>query len=432
MTDHRARTAALVVLAVLVAAILVIAIVGTPWRTLPPVPGGRTPVDPHADFTAAEIARENAFHGAVRPPAYLSLLLGLVITLLLGFTPWGAKLVGALAKPLGGGWGWQVLLGALAITLIGRLATLPFDLRAETVLRRYGLSTQTWGSWTLDRLRATGIGLAILLVVLYGLYALVHATPRWWWIPGAALGALLVVVISFLYPVLIEPVFNKFTPMPAGELRTSLLDLASRDGVPVEDVLVADASRRTTALNAYVSGLGSTRRIVVYDTTLQELKPEEIRSIVAHELGHVKHRDVWYGTALGALGMAAAVCVLYLLLGSQRLLDRAGVSSLGDARSLPLVLALVTVLTTLGGPVQLLMSRRIEARADVHALDLTGDPATFIAMQRRLAVANLSDLDPLPLVYGLFASHPTAPERIALARDWEKLHRAAVGVGGPG
>lgn len=430
MTD-RARLVALVVLAILVAALLVIAIAGTPWRTLPPVPGGRTPVDPTADFTAAEIARENAFHRAVRPPAYLSLAIGLVVTLLLGFTPWGARLLGWLSRPLGGSWGWQVLLGALAVVVIGRLVTLPFDLRAETVLRRYGLSTQSWGSWTLDRLRSTGITLAILLIVLYGLYGLVHAMPRWWWAPAAVLGALLVVVLSFLYPVLIEPVFNKFTPMPAGELRSSLLELARRDGVPVEDVLVADASRRTTALNAYVSGLGSTRRIVVYDTAIAQLKPAEIRSVVAHELGHVEHRDVWYGTALGALGTAAVVCLLYLLLGNAWLLDRAGVASLADARSVPLVLALVAVLTMLGGPLQLLMSRRIEARADVHALYLTGETATFVAMQRRLAVSNLSDLDPPPLVYGLFASHPTAPERIALARDWEQLHPAAARVGRP-
>src|SRR5262245_28303470 len=255
MTDNRARTAALVVLALLVVALVVIAAVGVPWRTLPPVPGGRTQVDPTADFTAAEIAKEDAFHRAVRPPAYLSLLIGLAITLLLGLTPWGAKLVGWLARPFGGGWGWQVLLGTLAVVIIGRLATLPFDLRAESVLRGYGLSTQAWGSWTLDRLRALGISLAVLLLVLYGLYGLVRLTPRWWWIPGAVLGALLVVLLSFLNPVLIDPVFNKFTPMPPGELRSSLLELARRDGIPVEDVLVADASRRTTTLNAYVSGI---------------------------------------------------------------------------------------------------------------------------------------------------------------------------------
>jgi len=148
-------------------------------------------------------------------------------------------------------------------------------------------------------------------------------------------------------------------------------------------------------------------------------------------VGAASGDDKNFGTALGALGAAAVVCLLYLLLGNARVLSQGGVESLADARSVPLVLALVAVLTTLGGPVQLLMSRRIEARADVHALDLTTDPDAFIAMQRRLAITNLSDLNPPPLVYGLFASHPTAPERIALARDWEKLHEAEARVAGP-
>lgn len=422
---------ALLALALLLVALLVLVAVWTPWRTLPPVPGGSTAPDPNAYFSPAEITRANAFHRSIRPPAYVSLVIGLALTLLLGLTSWGARLVGALARPLGGGWGWQVLLAALAVVVLGRLATLPFDLRAETVLRRYGLSTQTWASWTVDRLRGAGITLAILLIMLFGLYALVRTAPRWWWAPAAGLAALLVIVLSFLYPVLIEPVFNKFTPMPAGELRSSLLELADRDGIAVDDVLVADASRRTTALNAYVSGLGSTRRIVVYDTAIEQLRPAEIRSVVAHELGHVKHRDVWYGTALGALGTAAVVCLLYLLLNRPGVLARAGVSSLADPRSIPLVLALVALLTTLGGPLQLLLSRRVEARADVHALDLTGDVETFIAMQQRLAVTNLSDPDPPPVVYALFASHPTAAQRIALAKDWQTLHPAPARVAGP-
>src|SRR4029077_12310053 len=106
----------------------------------------------------------------------------------------------------------------------------------------------------------------------------------WWWSIGAVLGATLVVVLSFAYPIVVEPVFNSFTPMPAGELRTSLLTMAARDGVPVRDVLVADASRRTNSLNAYVSGFGATRRIVVYDTLLKDATPDEVRLIVAHEL----------------------------------------------------------------------------------------------------------------------------------------------------
>jgi STE24 endopeptidase len=186
---------------------------------------------------------------------------------------------------------------------------------------------------------------------------------------------------------------------------------------------VADASRRTTALNAYVSGFGSTRRIVVYDTLLRTAPPAEVRLVVAHELGHAKRNDVLVGTLLGALGAAAACCAAYLLVSAPEVLRLAGVERFGDGRSVPLLLALAALAGVVTMPAQALVSRRIEARADVHSLDLTGDPATFIASEQRLSVTNLSDLQPNPIVYALFFTHPSGPERIALARDWERLHR---------
>ena len=414
------RGALIATLAVLLVGLSVAVLLGTPWRPLP-VQGDGVLVDPARDFTAAQIAREDAYHAAVRPPAYASLVVGLVVALVLGLSPLGARLVEAVAAPLGGGWAWRVLLGGIAVTAVGRVAALPLDAWSEAVRRRYGLSTRSWGGWWVDIGKSYGVGLAVTLVVLLGLFALVRWSPQWWWTWGAAGGALLVVVVSFAYPVVVEPVFNRFTPLPAGELRTSLLELAERDGVPVRDVLVADASRRTTALNAYVSGFGATRRIVVYDTLLKRAEPGEVRLVVAHELGHAKSRDVLWGTLVGALAMAGVVCALALLLRSEGLLRRAGVGAAGDPRALALVLALVAVIVALTGPMQVLVSRRVEARADVHALNLTRDPATFVDMQRRLSVTNLSDLDPPALVFGLFSTHPTGPQRIALARDWARL-----------
>jgi STE24 endopeptidase len=189
----------------------------------------------------------------------------------------------------------------------------------------------------------------------------------------------------------------------------------------VEDVLVSDASRRTTALNAYVSGFGSTRRIVVYDTTLARLSDDEIESIAAHELGHVANDDVLTGTLLGALGASTGVALLGWLLSWTPLLRRAGVETPADPAVLPLLLFLVAAGSLLATPVQNLVSRQIEARADVHALDLTGDPATFEAMQRRLATTNLAEPDPPSAWQWFFGSHPTTRQRIGLAEDWAKL-----------
>jgi STE24 endopeptidase len=182
-------------------------------------------------------------------------------------------------------------------------------------------------------------------------------------------------------------------------------------------------------LNAYVSGFGATRRIVVYDTLLDKASPEEVRLIVAHELGHAKSRDVLWGTAVGAIGVAAVVCFVALLMRWPWLLSRSSVSGAGDARAVALLIAVVAVVAFAAGPVQNLVSRRIEARADVHSLAVTRDPAGLVAMQRRLSVTNLSDLDPSPLIFGLFSSHPTAPQRIALARQWARLHDQPVPPG---
>jgi STE24 endopeptidase len=315
-----------------------------------------------------------------------------------------------------------VVLGTLALTLIGRVVTLPFGALAERAQREYGLSTQTWGSWLLDRAKGVGVGTVMTSLVLVAVLGLVRLAPRTWWAWAAAVTAAFVVVGSFVYPLLVEPVFNKFSSLPAGQLRTDLLAMAERDNVPVKDVLVADASRRTTSLNAYVSGFGSTRRIVVYDTLVEKATPAEVELIVAHELGHAKQQDVLKGTLLGALGGAAGVCALALLLSWTPLLQRVGASSPGDPRVIPLLLFLVAASTLLLGPATNVMSRRVEARADVHSLDVTRDVQTFIESEQRLARTNLSDLEPNAFLYAMFATHPSSPQRIALAREWARLH----------
>jgi STE24 endopeptidase len=400
---------------------VLVALVVTVLLTVPfPVLSGAHPhVDVLRDFTPSELARENAFHGAIRPPAYASLLVSLAVAGVLGLTGLGAALVQRVPGP----WPVKVLLSVLVLSVLGQLATLPFDVQAERVLRRYGLSVQDWVSWGDDKLRSLGIGVLLTSLALVVVLALVRRFPHGWWASGAVAAALLTVLGSFVYPVVIEPAFNHFTSLPAGQLRTDLLAMAERDHVPVKDVLVADASRRTTALNAYVSGFGSTRRIVVYDTLLTSSTTPEIELVVAHELGHAKRQDVLHGTLIGALGGAAGVIGLYLLLSWQPLLRRVGADGPGDPRIVPLVLLLAVATPLLLSPLTNLLSRHVEARADVHSLELTGDVATFVESEHRLSVTNLSDLDPNRIVYGLFFTHPTGPERIALAHEWERLHR---------
>ncbi|MFG2086290.1 MULTISPECIES: M48 family metallopeptidase [unclassified Spirillospora] len=451
---RRPRIAAAVAAAALFAALGTVLALSTPWNPLPDrVAGGQVEPDPALDFSAAEIARSQAFDSAINPPAYAGLLLGLALIFALGLTPLGARFLGRVtarsrrwprrsegdAPPHSPErlrhWTLRVVLGAAALTTLLRVAGLPFDVWSESVLRRYGLSTQSWPAWLVDQLKSLGVTWVIYTVALLLLYAVVRRFPRYWWTGAAAGGFLLVVLVSFIYPIAVEPVFNKFHSLEQGRLRSDLLAMAERDGVPVDDVLVADASRRTTALNAYVSGFGSTRRIVLYDTLL-ESPPERVESIVGHELGHAKRNDVLWGTLVGALGVAGSMCLLHLLMTSPRLLRRAGVDPAAtpehrpggrgagarDPRSLALVLALVTAGTQFGAPVQNLVSRQIETRADVHALNLTRDPSTFVSMQHELSVRNISDLTPDALERLLWLTHPPGPDRIAMAREWARVN----------
>ncbi|GAA2700489.1 M48 family metalloprotease [Micromonospora olivasterospora] len=409
---------AVLTLAGLVVALVVAAALLVPWHR-PPAPRADQ-LAALRDLPVEQVARGRAFRAALRPGGWAALAVGLLVALALGLSPLGGRLVELVARPFGGHWVAQAVLGGLAVLFVADLLTVPFSAWRHAILTRYGLATNGWGGWTVDLLKSYAVTAVIGALALLGFYTVTRIAPRWWWAFGAAGAALLVVLLSFVVPVLVEPVFNRFTPMEQGPLRTELTSMAARDGVPVRDVLVADASRRTRAVNAYVSGLGPTRRVVVYDTMLREATPAEVTSVVAHELGHAKDRDVWTGTLTGALGAALAVVALYLLGSAGPLLRLAGVDSIAEPRALPLLLALVTVAGLVSAPAQALVSRRIEARADAHALALTRDPATFEAMQRRLAGINLADPDPPRWEYLYSASHPSTVERIAAARAYAR------------
>ncbi|MEU7654948.1 M48 family metallopeptidase [Micromonospora taraxaci] len=409
---------ALVALAGLTVALVVIAALLIPWHR-PPAPRADQ-LAALRDLPAEQVAKGREFRAALRPGSYTALAVGLLVALALGLTPLGIRLVELVGRPFGGHWAAQAVLGGLAVVLVADLVTLPFAAWRQSVLTRYGLSTNGWSGWAVDLLKSYAVSAVIGGVALFGFYAVIRLAPRWWWAFGAGGAAVLVVLLSFVLPVLVEPVFNRFTPMEQGPLRTELMSMAARDGVPVRDVLVADASRRTKAVNAYVSGLGPTRRVVVYDTLLTEATPAEVTAVVAHELGHAKDSDVAVGTLTGALGAAAAVVALYLLGSWGPLLRLAGVDSVAQPRAFPLLLALVTVAGLVAAPVQALMSRRVEARADAHALALTGDPEAFESMQRRLGSVNLGDPDPPRWEYLYSASHPSTVERMAAARAYAR------------
>jgi len=303
------------------------------------------------------------------------------------------------------GWAGDAAVWAAAVVLVAGAACLPLDVwRGLLRERRFGLSTQTLGGWLADRAKGEAVGLVLAAAAWVAAVGLARALPGWWPAPAAAGLALAVLVLTFVAPVVLEPLFNRFRPLDDEGLAATLRALAERAGVPVRDVLVADASRRTTRTNAYVSGLGPTRRVVVWDTLLASAPEPELALVVAHELGHRRERHVVKGTLIGMAGAVVAVLVLWAALGTLR------------PRDFPLAALVFVGLELAGMPLLAWTSRRWERVADRFSLELTGDPDAFVRAHVEAARKNLSDLEPPRLLYLMLFTHPTPPERIELAR----------------
>lgn len=408
-----ARRTSVVVLVLATALFVVVAGLLVPWDWVP----GRqvVPVRPDELLTPDQVRRAEDFATVHRWIGWANLVLSLVVALGLALTRAGSRLLAGLWGP----WWWRTALGAFLVVLAGAVATLPLRLVARHRAVDVGLSTQSLPGWLRDWAVSTAVSWVYAAVVVLLVVGLARRLPRAWPAVFGGVAASLVVLGSWAYPVLVEPLFNSFEPLPAGELRSQVMTLAEEEGVPVSQVLVADASRRTTTLNAWVSGLGSTRRVVLYDNLVDDVPRREALVIVAHELAHAREGDVALGTTLGVLGAGAGAGALGLLLGWGGLLRRSGAAGAGHPEVVPLVLALVAVGTLLASPVQNTVSRAIEARADRVALGFTRDPAAFEAMQVRLATRSLADPAPPAWSQLWFGSHPTLVQRVGIARALE-------------
>jgi STE24 endopeptidase len=243
-------------------------------------------------------------------------------------------------------------------------------------------------------------------------FGLVRWLPRWWWLAGWAAFSVLTVLFTFLWPIAIAPLFNKFTPLDDPQLTKRIVALADEAGVPLKEVLVADASKRSTAENAYVAGLGGTKQLVLYDTLLKNGDDDETLFVVAHELGHKVRDHVVKGLALSCLGLFLGFAVLGWLSHRSDVWSWAGAGGVTDIRALPLLLAFASLAALLTLPIQNTVSRHFETQADETAMTLTHDPDTAVRVFRRLAFSNISDLRPPPIATWLLFTHPPVADRI--------------------
>ncbi|MDP9188670.1 MAG: M48 family metallopeptidase [Actinomycetota bacterium] len=297
---------------------------------------------------------------------------------------------------------------------------LPFDIAAHERAVDVGLSTQELAGWFADWAKSNAIGAVLAGAIGTGALALIRRSPRNWWIPGSAAVVGIAAVFTWLSPVVLAPLFNDFEPLEPGQARSDVLELGEQAGVEIGEVYRVDASRRSTAINAYVGGLGPTKRVVLYDTLLDDLGQGERRSVVAHELAHVEQRDVPRGILFVAL--AAPLGLLFMARAADALGRRAGAQP-GQPAYLPALAIAFSVTSFAIGVAGHQLSRAVEAKADTEALELTDDPRSLIELQRRLSATNLSDPDPPGLVSFLLGTHPTTTERIGAALAWERGER---------
>ena len=312
-------------------------------------------------------------------------------------------------------------LYALVFGLPYMAIDLPLSTYTGFVLpHRYGQSTQTLRSWLVDTIKGAALSGVFGLILLEIMYALLRAAPALWWLYTAGVILLFSVILSTLSPVLIAPLFYKFTPLDDDDLTARLTHLAEQAGTAVRGVYRFDMSTRTRSANAAVMGLGATRRIVLGDTLLAEFTPDEIETVLAHELGHHVHRDMPAGIAINTILTLASLFAAHL--GLNVMTGWFGLSSTADPAGLPVFLAVTGVVGLLVMPLGNAYSRWREREADRYALQATRKPDAFASAMTRLANQNLADADPESWVVWLLNSPPPIRDRVGMANAYHATY----------
>jgi len=309
-----------------------------------------------------------------------------------------------------------VFLYLIGLSLLTEILFSPFSYFSGYILEhRFGLSTESRFGWAKDHIKASGINLALTLILVESLYYLIRELEKWWWLIAAFGFTLFFILLARLAPIILFPLFFKFKPLEDKELRDCLLQLSEKSGVRVIDVMEMDLSRKSKTANAALAGLGGSRRIILSDTLLSEFNKDEIITILAHELGHYVYSHLWKGILLQSgfslIGFYLLYHFLKILIGH---FDFHGIS---DIASFPILMLIFMALSIILMPLANLYSRRQEHRADFFALQKTGKPQAFISAMTRLAKLNLADPHPNPFIEFLFYSHPSIGKRIRMAQS---------------
>ena len=361
------------------------------------------------------------YHRLGRRASLLGTGLGAAWLVLLLLTGASAALRDLAASLSGSSFTLTIVVYVAALALAFEALQLPLAFYTGVSLeRRYGLSTQTTWRWWVDHLKATAIGLAFAVAGAVAVLWLIRWDPDRWWIAAALLLSAVLVLMAQLAPVALLPLFYELKPLDRPALRDRLVALAERAGARVLGVFELRLSDRTRKANAALAGLGRTRRILLSDTLLADHSDDEIEVILAHELAHHVHRDLWTGiaveTGLMTLGFFLADRVMTAAVG------RFGIVAKADPAALPLLVLAGGAVSLLLLPAANALSRAHERRADRYALELTRNAGAFMSAMKRLGAQNLAEERPSRLVEYLFYTHPPVAARIDAAQRWAQAN----------
>ena len=381
----------------------------------------RTPADAADWFDPTEVARSRDYKRPLKRLSLASTALTLVIFVVLITTQTVPSLLDSLGIT---NFALGIVVGVAFINVLGTLLDLPADAWVTLSYdKKWELSTTTTKTFVLDQVKNLAVGTVLLSAIFIPVYAVIRATDSWWLYATLLLMGV-AILMAFVYPVVIMPIFNKFIPLGDDDLKHRIDAVADKAGVTIKGSFTMDASKRSRRDNAFVAGFGPTKRVVIYDTMLEH-PAVTVEHVVAHEIGHYRLQHIFTSLPAALVSTLLTFGLLQLLLTWDALLDVAGVDRLGDPGSLPLFLALFALLQTVTGLPSAFLSRHHEREADLEALRLLRDPGAMVDVWKRMAPKNISDLEPT-WWKRLQASHPDAAERMAFAAQWGELNGVEV------
>ncbi|UII56914.1 M48 family metallopeptidase [Cytobacillus spongiae] len=315
----------------------------------------------------------------------------------------------------------QTAIYLVWLSFFAFVATFPLSYISFSISKSYNISTQTFTSWMKDELIDFWVNYGTMFLIVSVLYWLMKKSSKRWWLYAWLLSVPFTLFMMFIQPVVIDPLYNDFYPLKDKQLETKILELASEANIPAKHVFEVNMAEKTNALNAYVTGVGSNSRIVLWDTTLNRLTDDQILFIMAHEMAHYVEKHIYFGIAGYLLLSLVGLYITYRLM--HYIINRWGaafkIPAVEDIRSLPLFFIIISMLLFISSPLSNLVSRYEEKRADHYAIHMTNDLKAAIDTFQELTRAGLSQVNP-PLLVKIFRyGHPTMLERISMVEEYE-------------